>query len=158
MAKAVYAGTFDPVTNGHLTIIERASRSFDELVIVVADNPKKSPLLTSEQRRSLIRSCVSHMPNVRVTSWNGLVVEFCKAEGATVMVRGLRAVTDFEYELGLANINHDLDPAIDTVFFPTHPESSFISSSMVKELAHFGRDITKYVPGIVAEAVRKAKA
>jgi pantetheine-phosphate adenylyltransferase len=155
MTKAVYAGSFDPITNGHLDIIRRATRTFGHVYVVIAHNPKKTTLFNLSERADLVRGVIEDLgfTNVSVSSHRGLIVEFCHANEASVMIRGLRAVTDFEYELSLAHINHDVNGWVETVFFPTHPENSFISSSMVKELASHGANVAKYIHPIVAKAL-----
>lgn len=152
MTKAVYAGSFDPITNGHLDIIRRASRTFDHVYVVVAHNPKKTTFFNLSERVDLAAQVLTGMP-VSVVPHRGLIVDFCRDNQAGVMIRGLRAVTDFEYELSLAHINHDVNGGVETIFFPTHPENSFISSSMVKELANHGSDVSKYVHPVVAKAL-----
>lgn len=154
MAVAIYPGSFDPVTRGHLDIIKRASRTFDKLIVGVLTNSAKHPLFTVEERVALLQECCHSMPNVTVQSFDGLTVNFAKVNHATVMVRGLRAVTDFENEIQLAQINHALMPGIDTVFFATSIKWSYLSSTVVKEAAHYGSDVSKFVTPNVEEALR----
>ena len=155
MATAVYPGSFDPVTKGHLDIIERAASLVDELVVAVLKNNAKTPLFSEEERVKMIKDVTGHIPNVRVESFSGLSVEFAKQCGAKFIVRGLRAVTDFEYELQMAQTNHKLAPDIETTFLTTSLEYSFLSSTTVKEIASFGRDISQFVPPIVNEKIKE---
>lgn len=146
MKKGVYPGSFDPITLGHLDVIKRAAKIMDELVIGVLKNSVKAPLFTAEERVELIQQVIHDIPNVKVQSFDGLTVDFAKKIGASVVIRGLRAVTDFEYELQIAQTNRKLDSEIDTVFFTTNVEYAYLSSSIVKEIASFGGNITKFVP------------
>ncbi len=155
MKIGIYPGSFDPITFGHIDIIERAAKVVDELVIGVLNNSEKKPLFTAEERVSLIKEAVKHVPNVRVEAFAGLTVDFAMANNAKILVRGLRAVTDFEYELQIAQINHKICNELDTIFFTTSVEYSYLSSSVVKELAKYNRDVTSLVPEIVAEALQK---
>lgn len=147
---ALCPGTFDPVTNGHLDIIERAGQRFDAVVVGVLDNPAKQPLFSVEERVQMLKEVTSGMPNVSVTSFGGLLVESAKSLGADVVVKGLRAVTDFEYEIQMAQMNHAL-AGMETLFMSTRPSWSFLSSSLVKEVARFGGVVSGLVPPIVAE-------
>ncbi len=147
---ALCPGTFDPVTNGHLDIIERAGQRFDAVVVGVLDNPAKQPLFSVEERVQMLKEVTSGMPNVSVTSFGGLLVESAKSLGADVVVKGLRAVTDFEYEIQMAQMNHAL-AGMETLFITTSPAWSFLSSSLVKEVARFGGDVSGLVPPIVAK-------
>ena len=156
MKRAIYPGTFDPVTLGHLDIIERSSRIFDEVIVGILVNNSKVPLFTVEERVAMIRESVKHMPNVQVTDFDGLLVDFAKARQAEFIVRGLRAVTDFEYELQMTQTNKVIAPDIDTIFLTTSLKYSYLSSSAVKELAAFGSDISRFVPEHVARKIRKA--
>lgn len=156
MKIALYPGTFDPVTEGHLDIIKRASRIADKLVIGVLPNQSKRPWFTVEERMTLLRKCTKDIPNVEVKSFDGLTVEFGKQIGASIIVRGLRAITDFEYELQIAQINHKLNPELDTIFFTTSQETSYVSSSIVKEIASYGGSIEGMVaPEIIQDIFDK---
>jgi len=146
MKIALYPGTFDPVTLGHLDIIRRAAGVCDKLVIGVLPNSAKRPWFSVEERIELIKKVTSDLDNVEVESFDGLTVDFGKKIGASVIVRGLRAITDFEYELQIAQINHKLNPDIDTIFFTTSVEYSYVSSSIAKEVASYGGDVSGLVP------------
>lgn len=143
-------GTFDPVTNGHLDIIERAAQRFDALVVAVLDNPAKQPVFTVEERVSLLKEVTEGLANVEVDSFSGLLVEYATRRGAGLVVKGLRAVTDFEYEIQMAQMNHRLG-GLETLFMTTSPQWSFLSSSLVKEVARLGGDVSGLVPSVVAE-------
>ena len=153
MTTAIYPGSFDPVTYGHLDIIRRAARISDRLVVGVLVNSEKVPMFTEEERVEMIRECVKDIPNVEVMSFSGLTVDFAKSLNASFLVRGLRAVTDFEYELQLSQINQKLSPEIDTVFFTTNLKYAYLSSSIVKEVARYGGDISEFVPEYVARRI-----
>jgi pantetheine-phosphate adenylyltransferase len=159
---AVYPGSFDPITNGHVDIIHRAAHVFDRVVVAVLGNPRKSPLLPAEERVAIIRSVVAGDPGlagvVEVCTFDGLTVQFCHEVGAAFLVRGLRAIADFDIELQLAHNNHQLAPDIDTVFFMTSLENSFISSSLVKEIALFGGDVHGMLPPAADAAMALALA
>ena len=154
MAIAVYPGSFDPVTRGHLDIIERAANINEKLIVAVLINSTKNPLFTLEERVELLRECCAHLPNVTVESFDGLTVNFAKKHGATVLVRGLRAVTDFDVEMQLAQTNRALMPDVDTVFLATSINWSYLSSSVVKEAARYGSDVSKFVTPNVVQALR----
>jgi pantetheine-phosphate adenylyltransferase len=161
MTVAVYPGSFDPVTFGHLDILARAAEVFDRLIVAVLTNPRKAPLLSSEERIDVLRrSIADELPalsdRVDIEAFDGLTVEFCRAKGVRSMVRGLRAISDFETEMLLAHNNRRLAPDIDTVFFMTSLEQSYVSSSLVREIAQFGGDIGPLVPGPAAEALGRA--
>ena len=149
MRRAVSPGSFDPVTNGHLDIIDRASQLYDELIVAVLINQSKHGLFTVEERLDMLREVTKGYPNVRVESFHGLLVDFCRAQGATVVVKGLRAVSDFDYELQMAQMNVGL-AGVETLFMPTNPLYSFLSSSLVKEIAKWGGDVSAHVPEVVA--------
>lgn len=155
MAKAVYPGSFDPITNGHLDILKRALKVFDEVIVLVASNPRKPSKFTASERVEMIKEAVKDLKGVKVDSYSGLTVEYAKAHGATCLVRGLRAVTDFEYEFSLAASNEFIDDSIDMVFFMSHSETNFISSSSVDELYRNGVDISKLVPPSVMKMYKK---
>lgn len=157
MPIAVYPGSFDPVTKGHLDIIKRSARMFDKLIVAVLINSAKTPLFTTEERVAMLRECCAAIPNVEVKSFDGLTVNFAKANHATVMVRGLRAVTDFENEIQLAQTNHALMPGIETVFLATSIKWSYLSSTVVREAAHYGHDVSKFVPPNVEAALLKKR-
>ena len=158
MRLALYAGTFDPITRGHLSVIERAARLFDQLLVVVAVNPDKQPLFATDERIDMIREVVAPWPSVACTSTSGYVVELARARGARYLVRGVRGCTDVEGEIALANMNHALAPEIETVFIPAHPELSEVSSSRLKELAAAGMDIAPYCPAEIAARLRQRVA
>lgn len=151
---AVIPGTFDPITNGHLDIIERAPKIFDVLYVSVLNNSSKKPLFTIEERMEMIRQVTAHLPNVQVESASGLTVDYLATRGATAIVRGLRAVSDFEYEMQIASMNRTLNADIETFFVMTNTKYSFLSSSMVKEVAQYQGDISELVPEIVNKAVQ----
>ncbi|MEG0453110.1 MAG: pantetheine-phosphate adenylyltransferase [Coprobacillus sp.] len=153
--KAVYAGTFDPVTNGHLDIIERATRMYDHLYVTIFNNPAKKSLFTLEERLSLLKEVTKDFPNVTIDVSDELSVEYAKRVGASVLVRGLRATMDFEYELQLAFSNQYLDDSVDMVFLMTRPNHSYISSSSVKEIASHHHSVNGLVPSIVEEELKK---
>lgn len=156
MKKAIYPGSFDPVTLGHIDVIERASKLFDHLIIAVLGNSAKTPLFSTEERVNMLKEVTKHIPNVEVKSFGGLTVDFAKTHGANAMVRGLRAVTDFEYELQIAQLNHVINPEIDTVFLTTDLKYAYLSSSSVKEVAAYGGDISQFVtPHVEAEVKKK---
>ena len=151
---ALCPGTFDPVTNGHIDIIERAAGRFDALVVGVLDNPSKEPLFGAEERVGMLKEAVHALGNVEVEAFTGLLVEYATRRGADVVVKGLRAVTDFEYEIQMAQMNHALS-GVETLFMTTAPQWSFLSSSLVKEVARFGGDVSGLVPPVVAERLRE---
>jgi len=156
MAVAMYAGSFDPVTNGHVDIIQRAATLFDRLVVAVAVNPDKAPLFTLEERVQMVRQACAGMKNVEVRPMpKGLLVDSAVAVGADVIVRGLRAVSDFDYELQLASMNRNLRPEMETVFFMTGPEHYFLSSSIVKQIARLGGEVSAFVPSHVERKLQE---
>lgn len=157
MRRAVCPGSFDPVTNGHLDIIGRASRLFDEVVVAVMVNRNKSGMFTLEHRLEMISTAVSPFPNVKVDTFGGLLVDFCADKGITAIVKGLRAVSDFDYELQMAQMNYRL-AEVDTVFVSTNPLYSYLSSSLVKEVATYGGDVTGLVPDHVLPDLKAAVA
>lgn len=158
MSRAIYPGSFDPVTLGHLDIIERAARVLDELIIGVLVNNAKTPLFTIEERVEMLRECTKQYPNVSVATFDGMTVDFARSVGATVMIRGLRAVTDFEVEMQIAQTNHIVEPAIDTMFFTTSLQYAYLSSTIVKEVAYYGSDVSKFVTPNVAARLREKYA
>lgn len=155
MIKAIYPGTFDPITIGHLDVIERASKIYDKLIVAVMDNNKKNCTFTETERKSMIEKCVKKYPNVKVTIGSGLTVDYAKKNGCSVIVRGIRAVSDYESELALASANMTLDDSIETVFLVAKPELSFLSSSIAKEIASFNGDISDYIPKQIIKDVSK---
>ena len=155
MKTAVYPGTFDPVTYGHLDVILRASKLFDRVIVGVLHNSSKSPLFSVEERVNILKKATQDIPNVEVRSFSGLAVDFAKECQAHTIVRGLRAITDFEYELQIAQLNRVMDTSIDTVFLTTSLEYAYLSSSTVKEVAAYGGDISNFVTPYVADEVHK---
>jgi pantetheine-phosphate adenylyltransferase len=149
VSRCACPGSFDPVTNGHLDVLERACLIFDEVVVAVLVNRSKKGLFTVEERIELLGAATSHLPNLRVTSFHGLLVDFCDRESIPVVVKGLRAVTDFDYELQMAQMNHRLS-GLDTLFIATNPEHSYLSSSLVRDVAMFGGDVSALVPPVVS--------
>jgi len=152
MKRAVCPGSFDPITYGHLDIIERASAHFDQVVVAVLENRTKASLFSVADRIEMIRETTSKFPNVIVDSWSGLLVDYCKSNSIQAIVKGLRAVTDFDYELQMAQVN--LQSGVETMFMATAPAHSFLSSSLVKELAHYGGDVSSMVPVNVNAALK----
>ncbi len=150
----IYPGSFDPITLGHMDIIKRSSKTVDRLIIGVLNNQGKTPMFTAEERVDMIREAVKDMPNVEVRSFEGLLVDFARSMEASIIVRGLRAITDFEYELQMSQTNRIMNKDVDTIFFTTSLEYSYLSSSVVKEVAMFDGDLTQFVPPFVIEKVR----
>lgn len=153
MRTAVCTGSFDPVTSGHVDIFERTSKMFDRVIVAVFDNPKKSPLFSTEEKMEMIRLSITHLPNVEVASFSGLLSDYMHEQGYSVVVRGLRAFTDFEYEFQRALMLKQIAPDLETMFMMTNNRMSFVSSSGIKELAAFGGDITGMVPAPIVETV-----
>ena len=153
MLRAIYPGSFDPVTYGHLDIIERAARISDELIVGVLQNKAKTPLFSVEERVTILGEVTKNLKNVRIVPFEGLLIDFAKQMDAKVIVRGLRAITDFEYELQMSQTNRKLDADVETLFLTTSLDYSYLSSTTVKEVASFGGDITQFVPEFVAEKV-----
>lgn len=149
----IYPGTFDPITNGHVDIVERAAKLFDRVVIAIAFSEKKTPLFNLEERVQLCQRALHHVPNVDVKGFSNLLTDFAKSEGSRCVLRGLRGNADFEYELQLANMNRALYPEFESLFLTPSEHLSFISSSLVREIASLNGDITPFVPSIVAEAL-----
>lgn len=156
MTTAIYPGSFDPITFGHLDVMERAAKLFDRLIIAVAHNADKHPLFSAEQRMQLIADSIGSRVKVEIVSFDGLLVDFAKKSGAAAVVRGLRAVTDFEYEFQMALMNKTLSPDLETVFLTSREAFTYLSSRVIKEVARLGGDITKFVPPPVAAALQKA--
>jgi pantetheine-phosphate adenylyltransferase len=152
MRKAVCPGSFDPVTMGHLDVFARAANQFDEVTVAVLINSTKAGLFTIEERIELLKECVSVHPNIKVESFQGLLVDYCKANNIGAIVKGLRAVSDFDYELQMAQMNSQL--GVDTLFVATKPEYSFLSSSIIKEIAKYQGDVAKLVPPVVNQALK----
>ena len=155
MLRAIYPGSFDPVTFGHLDIITRSAKLVDELIVGVLVNNAKTPLFSVGERVKILENTVENIPNVKVIPFEGLLVDFARKMKARMIVRGLRAITDFEYELQMAQTNHKLEREIETIFFTTSLEYSYLSSSTVKEVAAFGGDISQFVPDIVIERMQE---
>ena len=153
MLRAIYPGSFDPVTFGHIDIIERAARISDELIVGVLQNKAKTPLFSVEERVIMLREVTKHLKNVKIIPFEGLLIEFAKQMDAKVIVRGLRAITDFEYELQMSQTNRKLNSDVETLFLTTSLDYSYLSSTTVKEVASFDGDITQFVPEFVAEKV-----
>ncbi len=149
--RAMLPGTFDPPTNGHVNMIERAARLFESVVVVVADNVSKKCLFTADERMSMLRQILAEHPNVEVALWNGLIVDYARQHDVAVMIRGVRALVDFGYEFELAMTNKQLYPELEVLFMPTDPKYFVLRSSAIKEMAAFGADVGKMVPKIVAE-------
>ena len=158
MTTAVYPGSFDPLTFGHIDILHRAAGIFERVVIAVIENPSKRPLFTTDERVAMIRASIGAMPRVEVNTFNGLTIEFARRAGARVIVRGLRAVSDFESEFQMALMNRRLEPEVTTVFIPTSLRHLFLSSSLIKELTAFGGDIAEFVPESVVEPLKQRLA
>ena len=155
MLKGIYPGSFDPVTYGHLDVIERSSKLVDELIVGVLNNKAKSPLFSAEERVRMLNEVTKDMPNVTVVPFEGLLVDFARKMDAGLVIRGLRAITDFEYELQMAQTNHKMEPDVETVFLTTSLDYSYLSSTTVKEVAAFGGDFSQFVPGIVADLIEE---
>jgi pantetheine-phosphate adenylyltransferase len=155
MRRAIYPGSFDPVTNGHLDVIERARKLFDEVVVAVAHNDEKQPLFSLEERLDLLRETAGTIGGVRIAEFSGLLVEFARAESAGAVIRGLRAVSDFEFEFQMALMNRKLDAAVETIFLMPKDEYTYLSSRIVKEIARLGGDVSSFVPARVAKALRR---
>ncbi len=150
---AIYPGSFDPPTNGHLDIIERASTMYDRLIVAIGNNSEKAPFLSAEDRLQGLKECTSHLQNVEVDSFEGLLVHYAKAKNCRIIIRGLRAVTDFDYEFRIGLANKSLEPEIETVFLISREEFSFLASSVVREVARLGGDYARFVPPQVAKLI-----
>jgi len=155
MKIAIYPGTFDPVTNGHIDILERALKLFDKVIITIARNTVKNPLFTEEERITLLRQVTKRYKNVEVDSFKGLLVEYVQKRNAVSVVRGLRAMTDFEYELQMALMNRKLDENMETVFLMPNEKYTYLSSNFVREIARLGGDVSKFVPPVVLKALQQ---
>ena len=153
MRRAIYPGSFDPITNGHLDVIERASKLFDEVIVAVAHNVEKQPLFTLEERLEILRNIIGDRATVRVGQFNGLLVDFAMAEQATAVIRGLRAVSDFEFEFQMALMNRKLQGTVETIFLMPKEDYTYLSSRLVKEISRLGGDVSKFVPPAVAKAL-----
>jgi pantetheine-phosphate adenylyltransferase len=154
---AVYPGTFDPITNGHADILRRSLAIFDRVVVALAENVRKAPLFSIDERRSMIAAALGHDARVEVDAFQGLLVDYCRRRGATAVIRGLRALADFEYEFQLAHMNRHLAPEVETVFLMTSEESFYVSSSLVKEVALMGGDVSRMVPPAVVAALERRR-
>ncbi|HEX8950163.1 MAG TPA: pantetheine-phosphate adenylyltransferase [Dissulfurispiraceae bacterium] len=155
MKLAIYPGTFDPITNGHLDLVERGLRIFDEMIVAVAHNPKKQPFFSLEERLELIRESVKGYDNLRVESFDGLLVDYMQSRGGVAIIRGLRAISDFEYEMLMALMNRRLATEIETVFMMPSVEYSYLTSTIVKEVSSLGGSVKGLVPKVVEKALRK---
>ena len=155
MRTAIYPGSFDPLTNGHLDVVQRAAKLFDRVIVAVAKNESKHPLFTLEEREALVKKAVAHVPNVITGSFDGLLVDYVAGHKAHAIVRGLRAVSDFEFEFQLALMNRKLDESIETIFMMPKDTYTFLSSRIVKEIARLGGDVSPFVPAHVQTALRK---
>jgi len=155
MRIAIYPGSFDPLTNGHLDVVQRAAKLFDRVIVAVAKNESKNPLFTMEERKALVKEAVAHLPTVRTDSFEGLLVEYAAARKAKAIVRGLRAVSDFEFEFQLALMNRKLNENIETIFMTPKDTYTFLSSRIVKEIARLGGNVSPFVPAHVQAALRK---
>ena len=153
MKRAIYPGSFDPVTNGHLDVVERAGRLFEEVIVAVARNDEKQPLFSLKERLDLLEETVGKIAGVRIAQFDGLLVEFAVAQKASAVIRGLRAVSDFEFEFQMALMNRKLKDSVETIFLMPKEEYTYLSSRLVKEIARLGGDVTKFVPAVVATAL-----
>jgi len=153
MKRAIYPGSFDPVTNGHLDVVERARKLFDEVIVAVADNDEKQPLFSLEERLNLLRATVGKADNVRIAHFDGLLVEFAMENQARAVIRGLRAVSDFEFEFQMALMNRKLESGVETIFLMPKEEYSYLSSRIIKEIARLGGNVSNFVPPVVAKAL-----
>jgi pantetheine-phosphate adenylyltransferase len=154
MRTVIYPGSFDPLTNGHLDVAQRAAKLFDRVIVAVAKNDSKNPLFTLQERRTLAAACVKHLPNVEVDVFDGLLVDYVEARSAQAIIRGLRAVSDFEFEFQLALMNRKLNERIETIFMMPKDTYTFLSSRIVKEIAHLGGDVSAFVPPRIEAALK----
>ena len=154
MLRAVYPGTFDPITNGHMDVIARGSRMFDELIVAVSDNPAKDPTFTIQERVGVIKELTKSMPNVKVDTFQGLAVDYVRSLASRVILRGIRTISDFEYEFQMALMNRAIAPDIETIFVMTCEKYAYISSHLTKEAASFGADLRPFVPRIVEDMLK----
>jgi pantetheine-phosphate adenylyltransferase len=154
---AVYPGSFDPITNGHVDILRRSLKIFDRVVVALADNVRKTPLFSLEERRAMITEALGGDPRIEIDAFQGLLAEYCQRRGATVVIRGLRALADFEYEFQLTHMNRRLAPGVETLFLMTGEESFYVSSSLVKEVGLMGGDVSRMVPPSVAAALTQKR-
>jgi pantetheine-phosphate adenylyltransferase len=154
---AVYPGTFDPITNGHVDIVRRALALFDKVIVALAENVRKTPMFSLEERRAMIRASIGEEPRLEIDAYTGLSVDYARQRKARVMIRGLRAIADFEYEFQSAHMNRHLAPDVETLFLMTSEESFYVSSSLVKEVASMGGDISRIAPPAVVEAFKKQR-
>ncbi|MGY0616893.1 pantetheine-phosphate adenylyltransferase [Vibrio sp. FJH11] len=157
MKKVIYPGTFDPITNGHLDLIERAADMFDEVIVAVAESPSKNTMFTLEERVDFVKNVTAHLDNVSAQGFSGLMVDFARDVNANILIRGLRTTVDFEYEFGLTNMYRRLLPGLESVFLTPAEEYAFISSTIVREVAIHGGDVSSFVPKIVADAMHNKK-
>jgi pantetheine-phosphate adenylyltransferase len=155
MTKVVYPGTFDPITNGHVDLVERACRLFDHVIVAVADSRKKNPLFTLEERVTLCENVLGHLDNVEVCGFNVLLAHFVAEKQANAMIRGLRAVSDFEYEFQLANMNRALSPKMESIFLTPSEHLSYLSSTLIREIASLNGDVAQFVPKVVEDALKQ---
>jgi pantetheine-phosphate adenylyltransferase len=152
---AIYPGTFDPITNGHLDIIERAAPLFDQVIVAVACDSTKPTVFSIQERMQMLKKITKDYPNVKVEKFSGLLVEYARKKGASIILRGLRAVSDFEHEFQMASINKRLNPNVETLFMMTHEDNFFLSSSAIKEIASLGGSLSEFVPKVVEETIKK---
>jgi pantetheine-phosphate adenylyltransferase len=156
MRHCLYPGTFDPITFGHLDVLERAARLFDKVTVSVAANPGKGPLFSQERRVELVRAVTAHLPNVQAVPFDGLLVDFARKQNAIAVIRGIRALSDFEFEFNMALMNRHLEPSLETIFVMPRETYSYTSSNLVKQVAKLGGDVTHFVPPLIVEALREA--
>ncbi len=158
MRHCLYPGTFDPITFGHLDVLERAARLFDKVTVSVAANPGKGPLFSQERRVELVRAVTAHLPNVQAVPFDGLLVDFARKQNAIAVIRGIRALSDFEFEFNMALMNRHLEPTLETIFVMPRETYSYTSSNLVKQVAKLGGDVSHFVPPLIVAALREAHA